>query len=59
MKRNFILIFSLLLFLGSQSITLNAQSVAPKSDRVKKFENWHNADLKKNKKKFIEQRLTN
>ena len=53
MKRNFILIFLLLLFLGSQSITLNAQSATPKSDRVKKFENWHNADLKKNKKNGV------
>jgi subtilisin family serine protease len=53
MKRNFVLLFSLLLFFGSQSITLNAQSDNVRSERVKKYENWHNADLKKNKKNGV------
>jgi subtilisin family serine protease len=49
MKRTFINYLVIIILLGFQSISLQAQSES-KEKRVQKFSNWQNADLKKNKK---------
>ena len=52
MRRTILSYLILFIFVGSQCITSQAQS-ENKDKRVQKFANWHNEDLKKNKKNGV------